>query len=87
MMLSLFISLECFKMGMKDRRANIKHGQYSQALILPSKLKKGRESTLAADRLTLVDPRGEIAEDDLLEFLETYVEPNFWSWMKTEEEH
>ena len=72
-------------MGIKDRRANIKHGKYSQALILPSKLKKGKESTLAASRLILVDPRGEITEDDLLEFLETYIEPNFWPWIKSKE--
>ena len=72
-------------MGIKDRRANIKHGQYSQALVLPSKLKKGKESTLAANRLILVDPRGEITEDDLLEFLETYIEPNFWLWIKSKE--
>ena len=72
-------------MGIKDRRANIKHGQYSHALIIPSKLKKGNESTLAANRLIIVDPRGEITEDDLLEFLETYIEPNFWPWIKSKE--
>ena len=70
-------------MGIKDRRSNIKHGRYSQALILPAMLKKGKESTLAANRLILVDPRGEITEDDLLEFLETYIEPNFWQWIKS----
>ena len=70
-------------MGIKDRRSNIKHGRYSQALILPAMLKKGKESTLAANRLILVDPRGEITEDDLLEFLETYIEPNFWPWIKS----
>ena len=72
-------------MGIKDRRSKIKHGRYSQALVLPSRLKKGRESTLAANRLILVDPRGEITEDDLLEFLETYIEPNFWLWIKSKE--
>ncbi|MDI6904547.1 MAG: hypothetical protein QMD13_03515 [Candidatus Bathyarchaeia archaeon] len=67
-------------MGLKDRRSNIKHGRYSLALILPATIEKGEESTLAANRLILVDPRGEISEEDLLEFLETFVEPNFWPW-------
>jgi len=69
-------------MGIKARRANIQHGKYSAALVLPAALKKGKNSTLAANRLILVDPRGEITEDDLLEFLETYIEPEFWPWLK-----
>jgi len=74
-------------MGVKDRRANIKHGQYSRALVLPAAIEKGDESTLAADRLILVDPRGEISETDLLRFLEEIIEPQFWSWFakRTEE--
>jgi len=72
-------------LGLKDRRANIKHGQYSRALVLPAKIKKGEESTLAANRLILVDPRGEISEDDLLEFLERFIEPEFWPWVKEKE--
>ena len=68
-------------MGIKERRSNIPHGRYSTALILPAYLKKGKESTLAANRLILVDPRGEIPEDDLLDFLERYVEPDFWPWL------
>lgn len=72
-------------MGLKDRRTNIRHGEYSQALILPAKIKKGRESTLAANRLILVDPRGEIDEDDLLEFLERFIEPEFWPWLRKKE--
>ena len=72
-------------MGIKERRSNIPHGRYSTALILPAYLKKGKESTLAANRLILVDPRGEIPEDDLLEFLEKYIEPEFWPWLKEKE--
>jgi hypothetical protein len=67
-------------MGIKARRSNHPHGKYSRALILPANLKIGKYSTLAADRLILVDPRGEISEDDLLEFLEEFVEPQFWAW-------
>ena len=72
-------------MGIRDKRSNIKHGRYSTALVLPANIEKGAESTLAANRLVLVDPRGEISERDLLEFLETYIEPNFWPWIKEKE--
>lgn len=72
-------------MGIKEKRSNIPHGRYSTALILPANLEKGKESTLAANRLILVDPRGEITEDDLLEFLERYIEPAFWPWLKEKE--
>lgn len=68
-------------MGLKGRRSNIKWGRYSRALVLPVSLVKGKESTLAGDRLILVDPRGEINEDELLEFFETFVEPYFWAWL------
>jgi hypothetical protein len=73
------------KMGLKDKRSNIKWGRYSSVLVLPASLEKGEQSTLAANRLILVDPRGEISESDLLEFLEVYVEPNFWPWIKKKE--
>ena len=69
-------------MGLKDRRSNIKRGRYSTALTLPAKMETGKESTLAANRLVLVDPRGEIHESDLLEFLETFIEPKFWPWLE-----
>jgi len=70
------------KMGLKAKRSNIKHGKYSKALVLPASLQIGKTSTLAANRLLIIDPRGEIKENDLLEFLENYVEPNFWPWLK-----
>jgi len=69
-------------MGIKTTRRNIPHGKYSKALVIPASIEKGENSTLAANRLLLVDPRGEIPEQDLLEFLETYLEPNFWPWIK-----
>ena len=72
-------------MGLKDKRSNIKWGRYSSALVLPASIEKGEQSTLAANRLILVDPRGEIPESDLLEFLETYIEPAFWPWIKEKE--
>lgn len=68
-------------MGLKDRRCNIKHGRYSRALVLPASIEKGETSTFAANRLILVDPRGEISEVYLLEFLENIIEPNFWPWI------
>lgn len=69
-------------MGIKAKRRNLKHGKYSRALILPAAMEKGAESTLAANRVMLVDPRGLIAEKDLLEFLEVFLEPHFWPWLE-----
>jgi len=74
-------------MGTKTRRSNIKHGKYSFALVLPANIKKGNESTLAANRLVLIDPRAEINEEDLLEFLETYIEPQFWPWYQKKKQN
>lgn len=73
-------------MGTKTRRSNIKHGKYSLALV-PANIKKGNESTLAANRLVLIDPRAEIHEEDLLEFLETYIEPQFWPWYQKKKQN
>jgi hypothetical protein len=53
--------------------------------VIPSKLKAGQTATIAANRLMIVDPRGEISEDDLLQFLEKFVEPPFWPWLKSKE--
>jgi len=69
-------------LGLKDKRSNIKHGRYSRVLVLPASIEMGEKSTLAANRLVLVDPRGEIHEDDLLQFLEKFVEPDFWNWIR-----
>jgi len=73
-------------MGIKSKRRNIPHGKYSKVMVIPAAIEKGDNSTLAANRLMLVDPRGEIPEHDLLEFLETFIEPNFWPWIKKKKE-
>ncbi len=70
-------------MGIKDKRKLIRTGKYSTSVTLPASLEKGEEATLAANRLVLMDPRGKIPPEKLLEFLECYVEPNFWAWVKT----
>jgi hypothetical protein len=74
-------------MGLATRRRVTLRGAKgaSKSIVIPSKLKAGETATIAADRLMIVDPRGEIGEDDLLQFLEKFVEPNFWSWIKTKE--
>ena len=70
-------------MGIKDRRRILRVGNYSKAITLPAKLAKGEEVTLAANRLIILDPRGEIHENDLLDFLETIIEPQFWKWRES----
>jgi hypothetical protein len=82
MLIILSIKRGLENMGIKDKRSNMKWGRYSTALVLPALIEKGKESTLAADRLIILDPRGEIPEDDLLEFLENFIEPRFWPWLK-----
>ena len=73
-------------MGLKDTRKIFKTSKYTRAVTLPSKLKIGDVATLAADRIIIIDPRGEISEDELLEFLERFVEPALWSWLKKQQQ-
>jgi len=68
-------------MGIKDKRRITRTGRYSFSVTLPANLEKGEEATMAANRLVLMDPRGEIPPGKLLEFLEHFVEPNFWPWL------
>ena len=63
----------------KWRRRNYQLGG-SRALTYPSDITVGEEATVAGSRLLLIDPRGEIDENDLEEFLEKHVEPVFWKW-------
>lgn len=67
-------------MGIAVRRKNRRIGTSSEFLIIPKPIVAGRESTIAANRLILADPRGKISELDLLEFLEDHLEPAFWKW-------
>jgi len=74
-------------MGLATRRKVTARGARgaSKSIVIPSKLKTGQTATMAANRLMIVDPRGEISEDDLLQFLEKFVEPQFWPWLKSKE--
>ncbi len=63
----------------KSRRRNYQIGG-SKAVTYPSDITVGEEATLAGNRLLLIDPKGEIDENDLEEFLEKHVEPVFWKW-------
>jgi len=69
-------------MGIAVRRKNQVIGKSSRFMNIPSPLEAGSESTIAANRLILADPRGKVPESDLLEFLETQIEPAFWEWQK-----
>jgi hypothetical protein len=68
----------------KARRKNFRSGT-SHVLAIPAALEIGQSSTLAANRVMLVDPQGKIAEGDLLEFLESKVEPVLWAWLLRKE--
>ena len=67
-------------MALAVRRKNRRIGPSSDFLNIPKPIEVGVESTIAANRLILADPRGEISERDLLEFLEDHIEPAFWKW-------
>lgn len=66
-------------MGMCGIAKNYTVGN-SRAMRLPPGLKIGTDSTFACNRIILSDPRGEIDAEDLLEFLESVIEPRFWEW-------
>jgi hypothetical protein len=66
-------------MGLTDRRKIHKEGKFSKSVILPAGLRTGEYATLAADRLVLIDPRGEIPPDVLLDLMEKHLEPIIWS--------
>ena len=65
----------------KSRRRNYRLGG-SRAVTYPHDITVGEEATVAGSRLLLIDPRGEIHQDDLAEFMETYVEVAFAGWWK-----
>ena len=66
-------------MAIIGRRKNFKIGG-STAFTIPSSMSSGEDSTLAADRIMLVDPTGKISPEELEEFLEGHIEPLFWKW-------
>ena len=68
---------------LKSRRRVMQHGD-SVVISIPAALEKakvGHDTTMAANRVMLVDPRGVIDESDLLEFLEEEIEPRLWVWI------
>ena len=66
------------EMGIKSKRKNVKIGD-SVGITYPYLASIGKFSTLAGNRLFLIDPRGEITEEELLEFMETEIEPRFYA--------
>ena len=57
------------------RRQRVYKTGTSQVIAIPKPLVTGSEATLAGNRLLLVDPRGEISETVLLDFMERILEP------------
>jgi len=72
-------------MELKNEGNDIKHEKYSQALIPPGRLEIGEKSTIATDRLILVDQQTEIGEDDILDFLEKFIESSFRKWVRRQQ--
>jgi len=66
-------------MSIRKRRKIYKIGG-TRAIQIDSDLVQGEVATTVADRLFLVDPRGEIPEQELQEFFEEHLEPAFWKW-------
>lgn len=65
----------------KTKRRNIQLGG-SKAVTFPAGLSVGEETTMAGNRLLILDTTGDIPEDALLDFLVEQVEPVFWEWWK-----
>ncbi len=72
-------------MGLTDRRRIHREGKFSRSVILPAGLRIGEYATLAADRLVLIDPRGEIPPDVLLDLMEKHLEPAIWELLASKE--
>jgi hypothetical protein len=66
------------------RRRNYKLGG-SNAMTYPGDVVVGKEATIAGERLLIIDPQGEINENDLAEFMETHINPAFWKWYRQKE--
>ncbi len=69
---------------LKSKRKIFRQGN-GTVITLPAALVKGDYTTLAANRVVLMDATGRIAEGDLLRFLEDEVEPRLWKWLKDKE--
>lgn len=72
---------------MMCRKKVIAAGKSSRTIVIPAGIKTGETVTLAMSRLMLIDPKGEVPEDLLLEFLENNIEPIFWPWLEEEKKH
>lgn len=58
----------------RDKRKNFNIGG-SKGITYPHVIAIGKESTLAGNRLLLIDPQGKIPPDLLLQFHEQRIEP------------
>ena len=61
------------------RRGKVLRSGTSHVVVIPGQLQIGKEVTLAASRLMLVDVRGEIPETTLGKLLEDVLEPALFS--------
>jgi len=63
---------------MIERRQKISRSGPSRTVVIPAHLVIGEWATVAAGRLMLVDPRGEISEKELGRLLEELIEPRVY---------
>ena len=52
----------------------------TRMIRIPKGIQSGREASIVGNRVLLIDPRGEIDTESLLDFFEECVEPAFWNW-------
>ncbi len=70
---------------MLKRTATVHTIGTSEGIVLPASLPHGKKISLAANRLLLVDPLGELSPDFLLEMLIREIEPSLYRHLESKE--
>ena len=73
--MSIAIRSRMYEMKDKDGKVT------TRVVRLPRNIKVGKTVSMVGGRLLLIDTRGEINENELLDFFERIVEPPFWEWI------
>lgn len=70
------VILKCKIYEVRDKVGRVK----SRLIRLPRNIVVGKSVCIAGGRLLIIDPRGEIDENELLEFYERELEQKIWDW-------